>query len=164
MPVDVYLSSEEIESRLNELAKEINKDYAEKEILAVGILNGSFIFMADLVRRIKVPIKIDFIRAKSYEGTQSSAQVKIDLDLKSEITDRHVLMIEDIIDTGLTLTKIKERLMSKKPASLKIASLLYKPARALHAINIDYLGFKIEDHFVIGYGLDYEGKYRELPM
>ncbi len=164
MAVDVYISEEKIKSRLDELAHRINQDYEGKELFVIGVLNGAFMFTADLIRRIKVPVHLDFMVAKSYgEGTESSGQLKIELDIKKNIANKDVLIVEDIVDTGLTMNEVKRNLLSRLPASLKLASLLYKPARNIHKVDIDYLAFEIEDRFVIGYGLDYAGKYRELP-
>lgn len=164
MAVDVYLSEEEIANRIQQLADQINKDYAGKEITVVGVLNGAFMFTADLIRRLNVPVELDFIAASSYgDDTSSSGQVKIEWDLKKEIKGKHILLVEDIVDTGLTIKSLKALLGSREPASIKLASLLFKPARNVHPVDIDYLAFEIEDKFVIGYGLDYAGKYRELP-
>lgn len=164
MAVDVFISEDKIQKRIVELADQINRDYAGKEIMIVGILNGAFMFCADLIRHIKVPVQLEFMSASSYgDGTESSGNVKINMDVKKEMTGKHVLLIEDIVDTGLTLSSLMHLLEKRKPASLKLCSLLYKPARIKHQVKIDYLAFEIEDHFVIGYGLDYAGAYRELP-
>lgn len=164
MAIDVYLSEDKIKERVIELANKINKDYAGKEIVVVGVLNGAFMFCADLIRHINVPVTLDFIAASSYgEETESSGQVKIEWDLKNEIKGKHILLVEDIVDTGLTIKSLKALLGSREPASIKLASLLFKPARNIHPVDIDYLAFEIDDKFVIGYGLDYAGRYRELP-
>ncbi|PIP95381.1 MAG: hypoxanthine phosphoribosyltransferase [Bdellovibrio sp. CG12_big_fil_rev_8_21_14_0_65_39_13] len=164
MAVDVFVSEEKIQKRVVELAEQINRDYAGKELMIVGILNGAFMFCADLIRHIKVPVQLEFMSASSYgDGTESSGNVKINMDVKKEMTGKHVLLIEDIVDTGLTLSSLMHLLEKRNPASLKLCSLLYKPARIKHQVKIDYLAFEIEDHFVIGYGLDYAGAYRELP-
>jgi hypoxanthine phosphoribosyltransferase len=160
----VLLSTEQISKRIKELGEQITKDYQGKEIAIVGILNGSFVFCADLVREIKVPVNVEFMGASSYgSGTTTSGEVKITLDVKSSLEGKHVLIVEDIVDTGHTLKSILEILQVRKPASLKLASFLYKPSRNIHPVDINYLAFEIEDHFVIGYGLDYDGRYRELP-
>lgn len=162
--IDVYFSAEQIQERIQKLGEQITRDYLGKDLVVVGVLNGSFMFTADLVRSIKTPIEIDFISVSSYgAGTSSSGQVKLELDLRKSIEGRHVLLIEDIIDTGHTLKFLRPLIEQRGPASLKLASLLFKPARLQHEIQIDYLGFEIEDKFVIGYGLDFDGKYRELP-
>ncbi len=164
MAIDIYLSQEKIQSRILELAQEINKDYADKSLHIIGILNGAFMFTADLVRHLTMPVTLEFMSASSYgDGTVSTGELKINLDIKSDIRSKHVLIVEDIVDTGLTLTVLKKNLGNRKPASLKLASFLFKPARLEHKVDIDYLAFEIEDHFVIGYGLDYAGRYRELP-
>lgn len=164
MGVKVYLSEEKIQKRIQELADQINRDYAGKELMVVGVLNGAFMFCADLIRKIKVPITLEFISASSYgDGTESSGRVNINMDIKRDMKGQHVLLIEDIVDTGLTLSSLMRVLETRNPASMKLCSFLYKPARLKHPVNIDYLAFEIEDHFVIGYGLDYAGKYRELP-
>lgn len=162
--IDVYFSTEQIQERIHKLGEQITRDYLGKDLVVVGVLNGSFMFTADLVRSIKTPIEIDFISVSSYgAGTSSSGQVKLELDLRKSIEGRHVLLIEDIIDTGHTIKFLRPLIEQRGPASLKLASLLFKPARLQHEIQIDYLGFEIEDKFVIGYGLDFDGKYRELP-
>lgn len=159
-----YITQEQLKSRIAELGRAISKDYEGQDLLVVGLLNGSFMFTADLVREISTPLEVDFVSLSSYGGgTTSSGQVKLELDLRKSIEGRHVLLVEDIVDTGNTIKFLKPFLMERAPASLKLVSLLHKPARAIHKIEIDYLGFEIEDHFVIGYGLDYDGKYRELP-
>tara|TARA_R110002049_G_scaffold303283_1_gene497484 strand:- start:977 stop:1492 length:516 start_codon:yes stop_codon:yes gene_type:complete len=161
--VDVFISKEEIAQKVRELGELINKDYAGKEVTIVPLLTGAFMFAADLMREIKVPVDIQFMATSSYEGTQSTGEVKINYDLKKSVNGKHVLLVEDIVDTGTTLKTVMEIMKTREPASLKLASLLYKPARNLHPVNIDYLGFEIEDKFVIGYGLDFDGRYRELP-
>lgn len=164
MAIDVYLSQEKIQARIKELGETINRDYAGKEIHIIGVLNGAFMFTADLVRHLTVPVTLEFMSASSYgDGTVSSGELQINLDIKKDIEGKEVIVVEDIIDTGLTLKVLKKNLLDRKPNSLKIASFLFKPARLEHPIDIDYLGFEIEDHFVIGYGLDYAGRYRELP-
>ncbi|ATH07040.1 hypoxanthine phosphoribosyltransferase [Halobacteriovorax marinus] len=157
------ISREKIHSRVQELAKEIEREFAGEEIIVVGVLKGSFIFCADLIREINLPITLDFISVSSYEGTESTGELKINLDIKSKIEGKNVILVEDIIDTGLTISSLITRFKKNNPKSLKIASLLYKPARIQHKVDIDYLAFEIEDHFVIGYGLDFNGSYRELP-
>ena len=154
----VLLSAEAIAQRVQELGEEITRDYAGEEVVAIGILNGSFVFMADLVRAIERPLHCEVLGLSSYgDATESSGVVAITKDLGASIEDRHVLVIEDIVDTGLTLAYLLENLGTRKPASLKIASLLSKPARRQVRVDIDYLGFTIEDRFVVGYGLDHAG-------
>ena len=162
--MEVHISQEQIAARVRELGEQINRDYEDKEIVVVGVLTGAFMFCADLIREIKVPVKIEFMSAASYgDDTESSGNVKIRLDLKHDIKDKHVLVVEDIVDTGLTITSLLTMLKARHPASIRLASLLHKPARSIHKVHIDYLAFKIEDNFVIGYGLDYAERYRELP-
>jgi hypoxanthine phosphoribosyltransferase len=164
MAVDVFLSENQIQERVKELANSINKDFAGKELHVIGVLNGAFMFTADLVRHLNIPVTIEFMSASSYgDSTESSGELKINLDIKTDIKDKHVLIVEDIVDTGLTLTVLKKNLAARGAASLKLASLLFKPARNIHKVDIDYLAFEIEDKFVIGYGLDFAGRYRELP-
>lgn len=164
MAVDVFLSEKQIQDRVKELANSINKDFAGKELHVIGVLNGAFMFTADLVRHLDLPVTIEFMSASSYgDSTESSGELKINLDIKTDIKDKHVLIVEDIVDTGLTLTVLKKNLAERGAASLKLASLLFKPARNIHKVDIDYLAFEIEDKFVIGYGLDFAGRYRELP-
>ena len=164
MAIDVLISEAQIKEKVKELAMAIENDYQGKELVVVCVLNGAFVFCSDLVRQVKNSIYVDFMKASSYgDSTVSSGNLKVDLDLKVDIENKHVLLIEDIVDTGLTLTNILKRLSKRKPASIKLASLLYKEARNKYPVNIDYLGFSIDDLFVIGYGLDYAGKFRELP-
>lgn len=158
------LTSEEIQERVRELGQQISADYGDEPLFAICLLKGSIIFAADLVRHITTPLQMDVMRASSYGGdTKSSGNVKILVDLDTDITDKHVLIIEDIVDTGRTLKKIIELLEVRHPKSLKVASLLDKPSRRVVSVPIDYVGFVIEDHFVVGYGLDFDEHYRELP-
>jgi hypoxanthine phosphoribosyltransferase len=164
MSVETYISEEDIAKRVKELGQQITKDYEGQEVVIVGVLNGSFLFMADLVREIKVPVQIEFMKASSYgDGTTSNGKVDIQLDIKQDITGKNVLVVEDIVDTGLTISGICSDFTNRNPKSLKVCSLLFKPARLTNEVKIDYLAFEIEDKFVIGYGLDYAGRYRELP-
>jgi len=164
MAIDVFISEEKIQERIKELAEVISKDYKGEEVIVVGVLNGCFMFCADLLRELDLPIITEFMAASSYgEGTTTSGQVDILLDIKTDIKGKNVLFVEDIVDTGHTFKKILEMIKTRGPKSVKIASLLSKPARREHEIDIDYLAFEIEDKFVVGYGLDLAGKYRELP-
>jgi hypoxanthine phosphoribosyltransferase len=161
----VMLSTEVVQKRVAEMAAQISADYAGQELTVVGVLKGSFIFMADLVRAIDLPLRCDFLGLSSYgSATESSGVVAITKDLDGPVADRHVLVIEDIIDTGLTMAYLLKNLSTRKPKSVKIASLLSKPARRQIEVKIDYLGFTIEDRFVVGYGLDFDGRYRNLPF
>lgn len=161
--MDVLINESRIEKRLDEMAKEIDKAYEGKEIILIGILKGSVVFMVELAKRMKTKVQFEFIEVSSYEGTESTGRVKIVKDIKNSIEGKDVLIVEDIIDTGITLTFLKEYLLLKKPNSLKIATLLSKPSRRIKELDVDYIGFKIEDKFVIGYGLDYNQNYRNLP-
>ena len=164
MAIDVFISKEKIQERIKELADVISKDYNGEEVIVVGVLNGCFMFCADLLRELDLPVITEFMAASSYgEGTTTSGQVDILLDIKTDIKGKNVLFVEDIVDTGHTFKKILEMIKTRGPKSVKIASLLSKPARREHQIDIDYLAFEIEDKFVVGYGLDLAGKYRELP-
>ena len=160
----VLITKEEIEKRLRELAEQLSAEYAGRELLVVGILKGSWIFLADLVRLMTIPVTIDFMMVASYgASTKSSGVVKIVLDLKSSLENRDVLLVEDILDSGLTLKYIIDSLKLRKPRSLKVAVLMDKPDRRRADIKADYVGFKVPDKFVVGYGADYAERYRNLP-
>ena len=160
---DVLISEEEIALRVDALAKAINEEFTGEEVTVICILKGAFMFCSDLVKRIQLPVRVEFMQLSSYgEGTTSSGNVKIEMDVTSTLKDKNVIIVEDIVDTGLTIKTLIGMLTQRNPKSLKLASLLYKPSRTVHPVNIDYLGFEIEDKFVIGYGLDYAGRYREL--
>lgn len=154
---------EQIQQRVKELAYTISHDYEGKDLLAVGILRGAFIFFADLVRAIKVPLTIDFIIASSYVKTTTTGEVKVYYDVREDITDRDVLLVEDIVDTGITLNHVRERLLLRRPKSLRICAFLDKKERRLVDVPLDYVGFEIPNEYVVGYGLDYDNKYRNLP-
>jgi len=157
------IGAREIQEMVNRLAGRISRDFAGREILLVGILKGAFVFMADLARRIKVPVKMDFVRLASYgAGTVSSGKVRISKDLEIPVKGKDVLIVEDIIDTGVTLKYLFRRLKARKPRSLKTVALLDKPWRRKVRFSPDYVGFSIEDHFVVGYGLDCNEEYRNL--
>ena len=160
----VLLSKEEIQQKIFLLGKQIGKDYQGKDLLVVCILKGAVVFMSDLIRQIDCPLAIDFMAVSSYgDATTSSGAVMILKDLESNVEDRHVLIVEDIIDTGLTLKYLVENIQARKPASVKICTLLDKPERRKVEINVDYKGFVIPDEFVVGYGLDYAELYRNIP-
>ena len=161
--IDVFISKDSIQSRVQELAELINRDYQNQEIILVCVLNGSFIFCADLIRHIKIPVQVEMVSLSSYEGTESSGQVSFRLDVKQSLVGKNVILVEDIVDTGLTISFLLKHMELKNLQSLKLCSLLLKRARLKTEIKVDYLGFDIEDKFVIGYGLDFDGKYRELP-
>lgn len=161
---DVLINEEEIEEKVYELAKNIEKDYKGEEVIFVGILKGACVFISDIIRKIDLDIRLDFMAVSSYGmSTQSSGVVKILKDLDSDIEDKNVVVVEDIIDTGLTLSYLRENLMARNPKSLKICTLLDKPERRKCDIPVDYAGFKIPDKFIVGYGIDYGEKFRNLP-
>jgi hypoxanthine phosphoribosyltransferase len=157
-----YITSEQIEEQVTRVAAEINKDYQGKKPLFIAMLNGAFIFAADLFKRINVEAEICFIKLASYKGVKSTGKVITAIGLDAELYNRDVIIIEDIVDTGKTLSQFLPQLEHHHPASLKVASLLHKPSATVHSINIDYLGFTIPDKFVVGYGLDYDGLGRNL--
>ncbi|MCB1309095.1 MAG: hypoxanthine phosphoribosyltransferase [Leptospiraceae bacterium] len=157
------ISRSQIETRVTEIGREITDHFAGKELTVIGLLKGCFIFMADLVRAIHLPVHIDFMEISSYgDAQQSSGIIKIVKDLRHSIEDRHVLLVEDIVDTGLTLNHVMELLETRRPASLHIAALLVKEVKQELRYPVEFRGFDIEDHFVVGYGLDYRGYYRNL--
>ena len=158
-----FISEAKIQARVKELAAMINKDFEGQEVIIVGVLNGSFIFCADLFRQIKVPCQIEFVSLSSYEGTESSGEVSFRMDVKQSLAGKNVILVEDIVDTGLTISFLIKHMKLKNLKSLKLCSLLLKRARLKVEVPVDYLGFDIEDKFVIGYGLDFDGHYRELP-
>jgi hypoxanthine phosphoribosyltransferase len=162
---EVLVSTETLAGRIKELGRTISADYDGKDILMVGVLRGAVIFMADLARAITRPVTIDFIAVSSYgASTHSSGVVRIIKDLDEVVADKHLLIIEDIIDSGLTLKYLYDNLKSRRPASIKICTLLSKPSRRKIDVPVDYNGFTIPDDFVVGYGLDYAEKYRNLPF
>ena len=164
--VTVLFDEQQIRERISQIGRQINADYGGQEVLVVGILKGAFIFMADLVRELELPVKIDFLQVSSYgKATISSGEIHIKKELDDAIEGKHVLIVEDIIDTGITLSRICEILQTRNPASLKICCLLDKPSRRqVTTIRPDYVGFSIDDHFVVGWGLDYDQQYRQLPV
>lgn len=156
-------SSKQIQIRVRELAEQISKDYDGKDLLAVGILKGAFMFFSDIIRLIKIPLTIDFIIASSYVKTETTGEVKIYYDIREEIENKDVLLFEDIVDTGITLNKIRERINAKRPKTLKVCTFLDKKGRRIVDVPLDYVGFRIPNEYVVGYGLDYENKFRNLP-
>ncbi len=162
--IDVFLSEEQISNRVKELGEQITNEFKGEEVIVLCVLNGAFMFCSDLMKEINLPLKLDFVGLSSYgDDTQSSGQVVITMDTKYDLSDRNVLIVEDIVDSGLTMKFFMNLVRGRNPKSIRLASLLYKPARNKYPVDIDYLGFEIEDKFVIGYGLDYAGRYRELP-
>jgi hypoxanthine phosphoribosyltransferase len=161
---EVLITSQEIEDKVREIGARITKDYEGEKLLLIGILRGAVVIMSDLMRHIDLQCELDFMDISSYgTGTSSSGVVRILKDLEENITERHVLIVEDIIDTGLTLSYLMRSLQARKPASLEICALLSKPSRRRADLDVRYLGFEVPDEFVVGYGLDYAGAYRNLP-
>ena len=161
----VQISRQEIKKRIKELGKEIAKDYSEKDIHVICVLNGAFLFMADLVRSIDLPLTVDFISLSSYGSrTQTNGEVQILKDLNASLKNKHVLIVEDIVDTGYTMTYLLKYIQMREPISVKIASLISKPSRRKVDVDIDYLGFEIEDAFIFGYGLDDQQYKRNYPF
>ena len=159
------ISREDIAKRVQELGAQITKDYKDKALVLVCVLKGSFVFASDLARAIDLPLRIDFLGVRSYgEGTESSGVVQITQDLSRPIAHEDVLIVEDIVDTGLTIAHLMDLLRTRQPHSVKVCSLLHKPARARIQVKVDYLGFTIEDKFVVGYGLDFAELHRNLPF
>lgn len=165
-PIKTLITAEQIAQRIGELGQKIAADYADKELVIVCVLKGSFLFAADLARAISsTNVQIEFLGLQSYgDATKSSGIVQITYDLTRPIAGKHVLVVEDIVDTGLTMTYLLENLATRHPASVRLCSLLHKPSRQLRPVEIDYLGFTIPDLFVIGYGLDFAQRYRNLPF
>ncbi|MFC1993341.1 hypoxanthine phosphoribosyltransferase [Chloroflexota bacterium] len=159
----LLFSREQIQAAAERLAAEIREDYSDKRPLLICILKGSFMFTADLVRLLDFPLEVDFIRLSSYGGTESSGKIKVVQDIQSSVKGRDVLVIEDIVDTGLTLSFLLDYLRSKKPASMKLCVLTDKPSRRQIPVTIDYLGLTVPDKFLVGYGLDLDEKFRNLP-
>lgn len=160
----VLITRDELDQRILELGKEITNDYRGKDPIVIGILNGCFVFISDLVRAIELDLEIDFLKISSYGDAQvSSGNVTILKDVNADIKDRHVLVVEDIVDTGLSLKYLEEKLTALKPASLGFVTLLYKKEKAKIHFDVDYVGFEIPDEFVIGYGLDHKQILRNLP-
>jgi len=160
----ILLTRQEIEATVKRLAAEINQDYAGKQPLLIGILKGSFMFMADLIRLLDFPLEVEFVKLSSYgAGKESSGRVRVVQGLRTQVRGRHVLVIEDIVDTGLTVAYLLDYLKKRKPASLKLCALTDKPSRRKVPVTIDYPGFTVPDKFIVGYGLDWDEKYRNLP-
>src|SRR5512133_2668256 len=158
-----YLSEEVIQQRIDEIARQVNEELAGKEVVFLGILNGAFLFAADLFRRIDFPARISFVKLASYQGTSSSGTIKELIGWNEDINNKTIVVIEDIVDTGNTLERIVDELVIRKAAEVRIAALLYKPEAYTKKIPLDYIGFEISNSFVVGYGLDYDGFGRNLP-
>jgi hypoxanthine phosphoribosyltransferase len=162
--VKTLYTSEQIQTRIVEMGEQIKRDYAGRRLVLLCVLKGSFMFAADLCRAIDLPLRMEFLGVQSYgDGTSSSGVVQITLDLTTPVQDEEVLIVEDIVDTGLTLDYLLHQLKTRNPASVKVCALLHKPARTKKKVDVDYLGFTIDDVFVVGYGLDWAQKYRNMP-
>lgn len=158
------ITQEEMRKRIQELGLRIAQDYQEKDLLMIGVLKGAFVFFSDLARAIPLPLHVDFLVVSSYgEKKKSSGAVKVISDISQNVKGKDVLVVEDIVDSGLTLTFLKKKLMARKPKSLRFCTLLDKPQRRKTEVTIDYVGFTIPNKYVVGYGLDYDNKYRNLP-
>ncbi len=158
------VTQEEMRARIRELGRQITADYAGKDLILVGVLKGAYAFYADLARAIRIPIRVDFIIVTSYNSkTRTSGKVKIVADLTEDIRGRDVLLVEDIVDSGLTVQYLVKTLAKRKPRSIKVCTLLSKPERRKVDVQVDYVGFKIPNKYVVGYGLDYQQQYRNLP-
>ena len=161
---EVLFSEEQLKNRVQEIARQITADYQGKEIMLISVLRGSFVFMADLCRAIDLPCTLDFMAVSSYgKGTKSSGQVQITKDLSSDITGKNIIVVEDILDSGNTLSYLLKILENRHPASIRLCTLLDKPDRRVKPVEVHYSGFTIPDAFVVGYGLDYAEHYRNLP-
>ena len=158
-----YLSHQQIDERIKELGKQINEDYKAEEPLFIAILNGSFMFASHLYQRITLPSQITFVKVASYSGTSSTGKVTSIIGLDMPIAGKHIILVEDIVDTGNTMNELLKQLHEHQPASIKIVSLIQKPEALKHPIKVDYTGFKIPNEFIVGFGLDYDGYGRNLP-
>ena len=161
--LSTYIAQEQIQVKVRELGEQISKKFDGKELIAICILKGSFVFYSDLIRHLRGDVQCEFFGVSSYSGMSSSGEVKVTLDLSHAIEGKDVLLVEDIVDTGLTMNYLKSNLMSRKPKSLTTVALLEKPEAKKVACEVDYVGFRIPNDFVVGYGLDYQGYYRNLP-
>ena len=161
---EILISEDRLQERITELADEISRDYAGRQVLVVGVLKGALLFIADLVRKLSVPCTMDFMAVSSYgSSTHSSGVVRILKDLDAPIAGKHVLVVEDVVDSGLTLSYLMKNLRSREPASLELCTLMVKPAGHQVPVSMKYVGFEMPDKFVIGYGLDFDEQFRQLP-
>jgi len=161
---EALITEDEIAHRIQALGKAITLDFEGEDLVVICVLKGAFLFCSDLIKTINLPIKLEFISLSSYgDSTNSSGNVRLEMDITANIEGKNVLIVEDIVDSGLTIKTLMELMSVRRPKAVKLASLLFKPVKLRHDVKIDYLGFEIEDKFVIGYGLDYAGRYRELP-
>jgi hypoxanthine phosphoribosyltransferase len=161
--LSLLFTREEIAATVSRLAAEIGRDYQDKHPLLIGVLKGSFMFLADLIRLLDFPLEVEFVRLSSYGGGKTPGKIKLVQDTQTKIKDRHVLVIEDIIDTGRSAAFVLEHLKQEKPASLKLCTLTDKPSRRKVPVNIDYLGLTVPNRFIVGYGIDWDEKFRHLP-
>lgn len=163
MSLKVLLDEDTIQSRIVEMAREISTEYAGQELTLIVVLKGSILFAADLCRHLDVPNELEFMGLSSYgESTETSGVVRVTLDLSKPVNGKHILIVEDIVDTGLTMKYLLSNLSTREPASIRVCTLLHKPSRSVVEVPLDFVGFTIENHFVVGYGLDYQQKYRNL--
>lgn len=160
---ELFLTREKIMERVNTLGKQITKDFQSKELLVIGVLTGASVFTVDLIREIDISLEVEFVKLSSYQGLKSSGKVKIEIPLASAIAGRNVLIIEDIVDTGVTMDFLKNEISKHSPDSISIATLLHKPEAFQFNYHLNYVGFEIPNKFVVGYGLDYDGKGRNFP-
>ena len=160
--LDKLYSATEINNRVKELGSEISRKFEKKDPIFIGVLNGSFIFMADLLRSLSIECEMDFIKVRSYSRKRSTGTIQLLKDISADVKDRNIILVEDIVDTGLTIKFLRERLFGSSPKSISIVTLLYKPSVAKFDFDIDYIGFEIPQEYVVGYGLDYEQKMRHL--
>lgn len=158
----VLITTEQIQERVADMARQIAPEYRDRPLTIVGVLTGSVMFLADLVRRLDMPLRIGLIQASSYRGT-TSGELRVGTDLLADVRDRHVLLLDDILDTGQTLAHLVAHLLDQGALSVKVAVLLRKVGRQIHPVNVDFVGFEIPDEFVVGYGLDYNDEHRQLP-
>ncbi len=163
LKISPYITTEQIQAKITEIAGKLTEKYKNESVVAICVLKGSFMFYSDLIRNIKGDVQCEFFGVSSYQGTTSSGEVKVTLDLTHSVEGKHVLLVEDIVDTGLTMNYLKTNLMSRKPKSLTTVTLLEKPDALKVPCEVDFVGFKIRNDFVVGYGLDYQGLYRNLP-
>ena len=157
-----YINEEQILNRIGELAQQLNEQYAHKDPIFVGVLNGSFMFISDLMKAVHIKSNVSFVKVASYSGTETTGKVNELIGLNESIEGRHVILVEDIVDTGLTLTEVLNRVNAHQPASVAVATLLFKPSRLKRPVKPDYIGFEVPDRFLLGYGLDFDGYGRNL--
>lgn len=162
--IEVLINEQELKQRTEQLAGELSRDYSGRDPIFICVLKGAFMFMTDIIRCLDFPLSVDFLRVSSYgNNVVTSGEVKMELDLAASIANRHVILVEDIVDTGLTLDYLKKNLKTRNPSSVTVCSLLHKPSNNVKISTIEYVGFQIPGDFVVGYGLDYQGYYRNLP-